>query len=191
VGWVLAFEIFTIILYVIDLSFKLVSFKFVAEETSDESLFREQQKVSKKSMKIEIVIGFLSVIPFSLILAENNDYLVFLNFARLLRITKIWEFFSVFRYLKQFNLPVFTIIQLIFIYYIGAHIVACIFLNQAMTAADIRDTWLVKVPYPTIKGRLENNLDGLTPEVLYLYSIYFACNIISHITLGEIVHVSD
>jgi hypothetical protein len=86
---------------------------------------------------------------------------------------------------------VFSLVQLIFVYYIGAHITACIFLNQAMTAADIRDTWLVKVPYPTIKGRQENNLDGVTLEELYLYSIYFACNIISHITLGEIVHVSD
>jgi hypothetical protein len=50
-GWFLALEILTIILYVIDLSIKLYSYKKGAEEKkNNESLFHEQQKVSTKSM---------------------------------------------------------------------------------------------------------------------------------------------
>lgn len=53
------------------------------------------------------------------------------------------------------------------------------------------DTWLRKLPVPQLTGmRTEPGLDGLTNSSIYIHSLFFVVNTISHVAVGDVSMVS-
>jgi len=82
-------------------------------------------------------------------------------------------------------------LEVLITYYIVAHIVAGVMLSEALSADDIRQTWLNRVPSPLPNNvRTENDLKGISNQSLYIHAIYFVTNTISHVAIGDITTVS-
>jgi hypothetical protein len=74
-----------------------------------------------------------------------------------LRLVKIWPFYRVIQIFKKFNVNFVRWLEVLITYYVVGHIVAGVMLSEALTADDIRFTWLNRLPSPLANGvRTEN-----------------------------------
>ena len=141
--------------------------------------------------RLDMITSVIGIVPFSFILQFQKGPNFILNFMRVLRLVKIWPFYRVLQLLKRINVNFFRWLEVLITYYIVAHIVGCVMLSVGLTADDIRLTWLNRVPSPIPGGvRLVDNLDDVTYESLYIHALYFACNTISHVAIGDLTSVS-
>lgn len=82
-------------------------------------------------------------------------------------------------------------VEVLITYYVVSHVVAGVMLCEGLTAEDIRQTWLNRVPSPLSDGvRKENNLNGVSSTSLYIHALYFVTNTISHVAIGDLTTVS-
>jgi hypothetical protein len=93
----------------------------------------------------------LVAIPFCLIFEASgadksrNILILLLQFIRLIQVKSI---FSILDKIKRKNLAKSNIIKLILLYYLMAHLVACIFIYIGNMRNNINESWFIKVPAP-------------------------------------------
>ena len=57
---------------------------------------------------------------------------------------------------------------------------------------DVRETWIRRIPVPQELGMRENpTLEGVSAASLYIHSLYFVANTVSHVAIGDITAVNN
>ena len=94
--------------------------------------------------------------------------------------------------LKERNLNLWRIIEVITYYYLICHYLACLLLANAAFDHDARDTWLRRIPVPQDSGiRSEPSVfDDMSSSSIYVHAFYFVVNTISHVAIGDITSVT-
>ncbi len=109
----------------------------------------------------------------------------------LLRMVKIWPLFKIFEVLKKREVDTWRIIEVIITYYIACHIVSCVVISVAYDNDDVRKTWMRRIPVPQDTGFRESpTLEGMSDISVYIHSLYFTVNTISHVAIGDITAVT-
>ena len=179
-GVLIFMEIMTIFLYLADalltcLNYRKMQRQIHAHKLSTVSPLEQLQKkishssdldeVTKKItlMRLDIITTLVAAFPFSWILqgVTRADFIV--NLLRVMRLLKVWPFYRVIQILKKIDVNVFRLVEVIITYYLVAHVVSGVMLNVALTATDIRKTWMNRVPVLLPhEVREHNNLDGVS-----------------------------
>ena len=94
--------------------------------------------------------------------------------------------------LKERNLNLWRIIEVITYYYLICPYLACLLLANAAFDHDARDTWLRRIPVPQDSGiRSEPSVfDDMSSSSIYVHAFYFVVNTISHVAIGDITSVT-
>ena len=200
-GVFLVLEMLTIFTYSLDIAF--ISRRYIRLnkqlsliETPDGAEMRflsdyDDLRNKVRHLQLDIIASIIGIIPFSLLLQHQKTANFVINFLRVLRLVKIWPFFRVIQPLKRINVNFIRWLEVLISYYIVAHIVASVWLSVGLTADDVRETWLNRVPSPIEGGvRLVNNLDDVSYASLYIHALYFSVNTISHCTIGDVSPVT-
>ena len=98
-----------------------------------------------------MVLNILVAIPFCWIFEASgadksgNIAVLLLEFIRLIQVKSI---FSILDKIKRKNLAKSNIIKLLLLYYLMAHLIACIFIYIGNLSENINESWYIKVPAP-------------------------------------------
>ena len=204
-GVYMAFEVLTIFLYFVDICMRWsrLSHLSMLREIPDTRLSSEDRKMKndpealEKGLwieKIEIGCSVVACLPILSILSFIDVYDPWLLVCMLgsLRLTKILPVLKFFDRLKERNLNLWRIIEVLTWYYLICHYVTCLLLANAAYTDDARETWLRRIPVPQDEGIREKASvwEDMTPMSIYIHGFYFVVNTISHVAIGDITSVT-
>lgn len=144
-------------------------------------------------LKIEIVTGIISILPFSIFFQEFNYHepLLVCNPLSLLRLTKLLPLIKLFDQLRSQNMQKFRTVEVMITYYIINHILTCNWISIGLHVPDVRNSWLRRIPVLQKYGmRISGDPSDITPLSLYIHSLYFNVNTVSHVAVGDITAVN-
>lgn len=145
------------------------------------------------NLKTEIVSTAIAIIPFSLIFDQNQMYEPLLLVIPLctLRLVKYLSVINMFDKLRSENYQSWRIIECILNYLIINHVLSCIWIAMGLHVDDVRETWVRRLPTPQPYGIRENPvLDDVSYASVYVHSLYFNVNTISHVAVGDITAIT-
>lgn len=144
--------------------------------------------------KVEIGCSAAGCLPIVSILGFLEIYRPWLLICLLssIRLVKIRPVFQVFNALKDRNLNLWRIIEVLTYYYLICHYLACILLANAAFNHDARNVWLRRIPVPQEDDiRTEKSVfTDMSSLSIYTHAIYFVVNTISHVAIGDITSVT-
>ena len=109
----------------------------------------------------------------------------------MLRLIKILPIYNIFDRCKQRALNFTRIFEMLFVYYWACHIIAGSFICIAYTNPDIWNTWLRRLTVPQLTGmRTKKRFEGLSDFSIYIHTLNFTVNTVSHVALGKITTIS-
>ena len=160
-GVCLALEVFTVFFYLIDICLrwsKLNNF-YQLEKIPDSRLNESDRKLkndpeqlhrSIRIQKVEIGSSIIACLPIVSILSFLEIYRPWLLIVILstVRLVKIRPITAVFNKLKERNLHLWRILEVLTYYYVICHYLACLLLANAAFDHDARETWLRRIPIP-------------------------------------------
>jgi len=197
-------EILTITFYSIDIVLRIINYKQLVKTSGtmplssnefERKLNEDKEEFFKRlrNVKIEIICSIVALVPFSLFfeLSETRQPLLIINTLCLLRLVKIWPIYKILASLKKRSVDAIRIVEVVITYYIACHIVSCYVISLALHVPDARDTWLRRVPVPQPAGfRESGSMDDVSPGSIYVHSLYFTVNTISHVAIGDVTMVT-
>mmetsp|Transcript_2189 Transcript_2189/g.3265 ORF Transcript_2189/g.3265 Transcript_2189/m.3265 type:complete len:239 (-) Transcript_2189:4031-4747(-) len=145
-------------------------------------------------IKIEILCSFVASIPFGLgmKMMEYYEPLPIVICLSLLRLVKILPFLKMFDNLKSYNMQRYRVIEVLVMYYCICHVITCIWISMAHFHPDIRETWIRRIPVLQEAGmRSSKDMDDISSTSLYIHSLYFIVNTVSHVAIGDITAVNN
>jgi hypothetical protein len=117
---------------------------------------------------------------------------VLVDFICLLRLVKILPLLKLFDFLKSRNMQKWRVIEVVVQYYLIGHIVTGVWISMGQFHADVRETWIRRIPVPRTIGMRESaTLEGISPGSLYIHALYFVVNTVSHVAIGDITAVNS
>ena len=144
--------------------------------------------------KVEIGCSVAGCLPIVSILGFLEIYRPWLLICLLssIRLVKIRPVFQVFNALKDKNLNLWRIIEVLTYYYLICHYLACILLANAAFNHDARSVWLRRIPVPQEDDIRTNEsvFSDMSSLSIYIHAIYFVVNTISHVAIGDITSVT-
>ena len=161
------------------------------ERTLMDNIEHFKKRVS--NLKTEIVTSCIAVLPFSMVfeMVGLHNPILITNTLCLLRLVKVYPLIKLFDYLRSVNMQKFRILEVMITYYLLNHIFTCIWLSMGLNADDTRDTWIRRIPVPLKEGiRPTSSIEDMTPLSLYIHSLYFNVNTISHVAIGDITAIT-
>ena len=158
-------EVLTIFFYVVDICVRWSTLNHLKmlKDIPDARLKSEDRKMKNDPeqlikgiwiQKIEIGCSLVACLPIISILSIMNVYepwLLICAFATL-RLTKILPILAFFDKLKERNLNLWRIIEVLCFYYLICNYVTCLLLANAAYQEDTRETWLRRIPVPQEEG---------------------------------------
>lgn len=136
-GGYIFMEVLSLAFYTLDVGYVILRFRkansilIKLNQKDDEydilksNLFEEERK-KIKSLKVELIFGVLSWLPFSIIFWSANveePYLL-IFYIKMLRLTKILPILKFNNYFKQRALNITRILEMLFFYYLASHMIA-------------------------------------------------------------------
>ena len=197
-------EAFTIIFYIIDIILLCLKYKRIKNQLnkidvevniSNRVVWRSADTDYKELiiLRIYFVASIISWFPFAMIFsfAKADSPTLIIYAIKLTRLIKIWPLKSFLKYFKKNYLKITRVVEVIMIYYISAHVVACSLIWIAYEIRDTHDTWMKRIPYPQAGNNkyYKSNLP-VSDFSVYWHSINLAVNILSHVSTGELLFVT-
>lgn len=172
--------------------------RLASHEIDEEPL--EPQKISpdlvrKKKMSIiyAIAFEFATFLPWSIIL-QNVYYPTFvIALVKMIRLLRVWPMVKLMSCLKTVWLKQVRVFEVIFYYYLVAHIGGCLLILMMYVAPTKNDSWVKRLPFPETMlygGRTGNDMGNVTNSDIYVAAIYYMYNTISHVSIGDICAVN-
>ena len=160
----------------------------------------EPQKISaelarKKKTSILWSISFecLTFLPWSIVL-QNIYYPTFvIAFVKMIRLFKVWPMVKLMTCLKTVWLKQLRIIEVIFYYFLVAHIGSCLLILMIYIPPTKNDSWVKRLPFPETMlygGRTGNDMGNVTHSDIYVAAIYYMYITISHVSIGDVCAVN-
>lgn len=204
-GAYLACEVLTIFVYLVDICLRwnrLNNF-YQLEKIPDSRLNQADRKLKNdpeqlhrniQIQKVEIGCSLLACLPIVSILSFLEVYRPWALICLLssVRLCKFRPIFMLFDALKDRNLNLWRIIEVLTYYYLICHFTACLLLANAAYDHDARDNWLRRIPVPQDSGiRLNASVfTDMSSSSIYIHAFYFVVNTISHVAIGDITSVT-
>ena len=95
--------------------------------------------------------------------------------------------------IKRKNLAKSNIIKLLLLYYLMAHLIACIFIYIGNLSENINESWYIKVPAPYKlfpEKRPSEELYKITDFDKYIHALYWTYVTTSHVGVGDVTGVN-
>ena len=194
-------EVFTFLLYFFDIIQTIRAYIKIKKrlrhhddkETGEKRLWRsvDDEKKDLKKVTIYLILNIISFLTVFFHLIRTDQPLLIIFYLKCLRLLKLRPVIRLFNALKQRALNFARILEMLFLYYVACHIIACSFICIAYKQPDIRDTWLRRLPVPQPTGmRPNNDFDGLSDSTIYIHALFFTVNTVSHLAVGQITAVT-
>lgn len=197
-------EVLTVLIYGLDIYFRVKNLRALnkARGNLPESTLEyeatmmdniEHFKKRTSALKVEIVSSCFAIVPFSLCFQvfDYHEPLLVCNPLCLLRLVKVLPMIKLFDHLRSEHMQKFRILEVMITYYVINHVLTCIWLSMGLHAADVRETWIRRLPHPQGSGmRVSKTADDLSAWTLYIHSLYFNVNTVSHVAVGDITAVT-
>ena len=198
-------EVLTVFFYFVDICMRwsrlnhLSMLKDIPDtrlNSEDRKMKNDPEQLIKGIMieKFEIACSGVACLPILSILSFMNLYEPWLLVCMVgsLRLTKIHPVLQFFDRLKERNLNLWRIIEVLTWYYLICNYLTCILLSGAAFQEDARETWLRRIPVPQGEGIREKASvwEDMTPMSVYVHGFYFVVNTISHVAIGDITSVT-
>ena len=105
---------------------------------------------------------------------------------------KVRPILSCFDRLKNKNLNLWRIIEVLTFYYLICHFLTGLILSGAAYAPDVRENWLRRIPVPQDSGIRDNASiwEDTSNRSIYVHGMYFIVNTVSHVAIGDITSVT-
>jgi hypothetical protein len=166
-----------------------------SDKESEKTMMDNVEHLKKRTsnLKVEIVTSALAALPFSFLFQAFSIHrpLLLCNPLSLLRLVKVLPLIKLFDYLRSEHQQKWRILEVMITYYIINHILTCNWLSMGLHVEDVRDTWVRRITVPQPLGiRTSKTADDLTPWTLYIHSLYFNVNTVSHVAVGDITAVT-
>jgi len=204
-GIYLMMELFTVVLYVFDIYYRrrnLIYLTLAGGNIPDSTNEIEQTLMDDKDqflkrltlIKVEIACSAAAAIPFGFFfqIFEYHEPQMLTITLCVLRLVKILPFLKMFDSLKTRNMKKYRVIEVIVLYYIICHTITCIWISIANFEPDARETWIRRIPVPQEKGMRETaDKSDISTLSLYIHSLYFVVNTVSHVAIGDITAVNN
>jgi len=166
--------------------------KIEGEDIDFASREKNEMTLTEKKWYILKMIFFeiFTLIPWSMIL-QNVYYPTYVIFIiKMFRAMKIWPIRKLLSELKKKWPNVIRICEVMVMYTVFAHIMACTYIMMMYIQKTINESWVKLVHYPDeiMKGKFRegNDMGDVTPVDIYIHAIYFAYITLTHISIGDI-----
>ena len=204
-GVFLTLEVLTIFFYLVDICLRWSKLNnyYQLEKIPDSRLNQYDRKLKNdtellrkniRTEKVEIGCSITGCLPVVSLLSFLEIYKPWPLICLLssIRLVKIRPILQVFDSLKSRNLNLWRIIEVLTYYYVICHYIGCLLLANAAYAPDARENWLRRIPAPQADGIREEDsvFTDMSWFSIYVHSIYFVVNTISHVAIGEITSVT-
>ncbi|MDR3547168.1 MAG: cyclic nucleotide-binding domain-containing protein [Candidatus Pacebacteria bacterium] len=165
------------------------------EEDSDEQRrINEEFAVKKRRILVKAILWeCLTFLPWSVIL-QNVYYPTYVvACVKMLRLLKFWPLVKFLRLLKTRWLNAVRILEVIFYYFVFAHIMACLMILMMYIPATLNESWVRRLPFPQVDiygMRSGNDMTGVSDSDIYISALYVSYMTLSHVTMGDIASVN-
>ncbi len=141
----------------------------------------------------KIVLECLTFLPWSMILQTVHypTYVIFI--IKMLRAMKVWPAKRFTGELEKRWPNLVRICQVIVLYNIIAHLMACSYILMMYVADSKNESWVKRIPYPQTDMygfRSGDDMTGVTNYDIYCHALYFAYIIFTHISIGDMCAVN-
>ena len=165
------------------------------EEDSDEQRRINEELAVKKRYSIAKSICWecFTFLPWSIIL-QNVYYPAYVvAFVKMLRLIKFWPLVKLLSLLKVSWLNAIRILEVIFYYFIFAHMMTCLMILMMYIPKTFNESWVRRIPYPQVDiygARTGDDMTGVTNSDIYIAGLYVTYMTLSHVTMGDISAVN-
>lgn len=172
-------EIFTIIIYTANIG------RYISVNKDDLNAMRG----------IRILHLILVAWPFALIysLSDEQDPRIPIVITSLLRISDIAPIMVFYRFIAERfarKINIIRISQVLNLYLLLAHFVACMWIEMARIEDDETKSWIRRAPVPRDSGTRDDDSMEFTDKSLYIHAIYWSIVTFSHIGVGDITAIT-
>ena len=147
----------------------------------------------KRRIMRMIILECFTFLPWSMLLQTVYYPTYVLFFVKMIRALKIWPAKKLLSVLKRRWVNAIRICEVLALYIIIAHVMACSYILMMYVADTRNESWVKRVPYPQTDMygfRTGNDMTGVSNWDIYCHALYFAYIIFTHISIGDICAVN-